>query len=88
MTHQAKRRLAVVLVGLASVSGVFAPVAGARPTCQDSGTHTVCETNGSVSIKATPDPRSYDDSQSSRVGAQGRRGCYTEAYDRQYLCGQ
>lgn len=87
MTHQGKRRMAALLVGLASVSGIMAPVAGARPTCQDSGSHSTCETNGSVAIKATPGARSYDDTQSSRVGAQGRRSCYTDAVDRQHICG-
>ena len=79
--------MAVLLVGLASVSGILAPVAGARPTCRDGGNSVVCETNGSVSIKATPGARSYDDTQSSRVGAQGRRSCYTDAVDRQHICG-
>ncbi|MDR3659088.1 MAG: hypothetical protein P4L86_01505 [Mycobacterium sp.] len=87
MTIRGKRQLAVLLIGLASVSGVVAPVAGARPTCQDSGNSVVCETNGSVSIKAVPEARTFDDPQSSRVGSQGRRSCYTEALDREHLCG-
>ena len=87
MTHQGKRTMAALLVGLASVSGIMAPVAGARPTCQDAGSTSTCETNGSVAIKAVPEARSYDDTQSSRVGAQGRRNCYTDAVDRQHICG-
>ena len=87
MTHQSKRRMVALLVGLASVSGIMAPVAGARPTCQDSGATSTCETNGSVAIKATPGIRTQDTTQSSRVGAQGRRNCYTDAVDRQHICG-
>ncbi|BBZ55746.1 MULTISPECIES: hypothetical protein [Mycobacteriaceae] len=87
MTHQGKRTMAALLVGLASVSGIMAPVAGARPTCQDSGATSTCETNGSVAIKATPGVRTQDTTQSSRVGAQGRRNCYTDAVDRQHICG-
>ena len=45
---------AVLMVGLAVVAGVLAPVANARPTCQDTNTKTICQTNGSVSIKARP----------------------------------
>ena len=47
-------KAAVLMVGLAVVAGVLAPVASARPTCQDSATKTICQTNGSVSIKARP----------------------------------
>jgi len=36
------------------VVGITTPVAGARPSCQDGDTNTVCQTNGSVAIKARP----------------------------------
>lgn len=44
----------VVVAGWAVVAGMSAPGAGARPTCQDSDTKNVCQTSGSVSIKARP----------------------------------
>ena len=47
-------KAAMLIAGLTVVAGVSAPVAGARPTCQDTNTTTVCQTNGSVSIKARP----------------------------------
>ena len=52
MTGPAKA--AVLVAGLAVVAGLSAPVAVARPTCQDTATKTICQTNGSVSIKARP----------------------------------
>ena len=52
MTGSAKA--AVLLAGLAVVAGVAAPAASARPTCQDTATTTICQTSGSVSIKARP----------------------------------
>lgn len=52
MTGAAKA--AVLVAGLAVVAGLSAPVAGARGTCETTGTNTVCQTNGSVSIKARP----------------------------------
>lgn len=47
-------KAAVLMVGLAVAAGALAPVASARPTCQDTNTKTICQTNGSVSIKARP----------------------------------
>ncbi len=47
-------KAATLLVGLAVAAGLCAPNAAARPTCQDAATKTVCQTNGSVSIKARP----------------------------------
>ncbi|MCH9720602.1 MAG: hypothetical protein K0U67_00935 [Actinomycetia bacterium] len=52
MTGPAK--MAVLVAGLAVAMGISAPVASARPTCQDTNTKTICQTNGSVSIKARP----------------------------------
>ena len=52
MTGSAKA--AVLVAGLAVVAGISAPVAAARPTCQDTATTTICQTRGSVSIKARP----------------------------------
>lgn len=51
------RKAVVLVAGLAVLAGVSAPAAGARPrgpSCNESGTKTVCQTNGSVSIKARP----------------------------------
>jgi hypothetical protein len=49
-----RRKSALVMVSLAVMAGVFAPAADALPNCQDSGTTSTCQTNGSVSIKARP----------------------------------
>lgn len=48
------RKAAVSVVSLAVVAGVFAPAAEALPSCQDSGSTSTCQTNGSVAIKARP----------------------------------
>ncbi|HPX35901.1 MAG TPA: hypothetical protein PLH92_05375 [Mycobacterium sp.] len=45
---------ALVIAGLAVAAGVAVPAADARPSCQSSDFQTVCQTNGSVSIKARP----------------------------------
>ena len=45
---------ALLIAGLAVAAFVAAPAAQARPSCQDAGVKTVCQTNGSVSIKARP----------------------------------
>ncbi len=45
---------ALLMVSLAVAAGISAPVANARPTCQDTSTKTICSTNGSTSIKARP----------------------------------
>lgn len=45
---------ALLIAGLAVAALVSAPAANARPTCQDTNSKTVCQTNGSVSIKARP----------------------------------
>ncbi|MEZ5131319.1 MAG: hypothetical protein R2763_06275 [Mycobacterium sp.] len=47
-------RVALLLAGFAVAAGVSAPLAGARSTCQDSDTKTICQTNGSTAIKARP----------------------------------
>jgi hypothetical protein len=52
MTNRCKS--ALLMVSLAVVAGVSAPAADALPSCQDSGTTSTCQTNGSVSIKARP----------------------------------
>lgn len=46
--------LAMVSAGLVVAAIVWAPAAAARQTCQDTGNSTICQTNGSVSIAATP----------------------------------
>jgi hypothetical protein len=45
---------AALVVGLVAAAGITAPTAGARPTCQQTEFKSVCQTNGSVSIKARP----------------------------------
>ncbi len=49
-----RRGAALLMVSLAVMAGISAPVADARPTCQDTNTKTICSTNGSTSIKARP----------------------------------
>jgi hypothetical protein len=49
-----RRKAALLMVGLAVAAGISTPVANARPTCQSTDTKTICQTNGSVSIKARP----------------------------------
>jgi hypothetical protein len=48
------RAATAVLAGLVVAAGVSAPSAGARPTCQNTDFKSICQTNGSVSIKARP----------------------------------
>lgn len=52
MTAHAKA--ALLLAGLAVVAGVSAPAATARPTCNETANKTLCQTNGSVSLKVRP----------------------------------
>jgi hypothetical protein len=47
-------KTALLMASLVVVSGVSAPPASARPTCQSTPFQTICQTNGSVSIKARP----------------------------------
>lgn len=53
-TMTAHRTVAFAVAGLTAVSLFSAPIAGARPTCQETNTKKVCNTNGSTSIKAKP----------------------------------
>jgi hypothetical protein len=46
-------KVALVVVGMAVGAAVSAPTAAAA-TCRDTGGSTICQTNGSVSIKARP----------------------------------
>ncbi len=55
MTSRGKS--ALVLASLAVVAVISAPAASARPSCQEAGVKTICQTNGSVSIKAVPGTR-------------------------------
>ena len=48
------RAATAALAGLVVAAGVSAPVAGARPSCQNTDFKSICQTNGSVSIKARP----------------------------------
>ncbi len=52
-----RRTSSVLLAGVIAASLIAAPVAHARQTCHDAGSHVRCETNGSVSIKAVPTTR-------------------------------
>lgn len=45
---------ALFMVGVTALTVIIAPVADARPTCQSTHTTSICQTNGSVSIKARP----------------------------------
>jgi hypothetical protein len=49
-----RRTLALLSAGLTVATILWSPAAAARQTCQDGGTSTICQTNGSVSIAATP----------------------------------
>ncbi len=49
-----RSKTALVLAGLTVAAGVAAPSAVARPTCQSTDFKSICQTNGSVSIKARP----------------------------------
>ncbi|RAV06077.1 hypothetical protein DQP55_24475 [Mycolicibacterium sp. GF69] len=44
----------LLMVGLVVATGISAPTADARPTCQSTDTKSICQTNGSVSIKTRP----------------------------------
>jgi hypothetical protein len=50
-------RYALVVAGLSILAIASAPVASAQKTCHDAGSVIRCETSGSVSLKATPEPR-------------------------------
>jgi hypothetical protein len=49
-----RNKSALLLAGVTAVTVMVAPVAEARPTCQSTQFKTICETSGSVSIKARP----------------------------------
>ena len=49
-----RRMSALVVAGLAVAAVVSVPAAQARPTCQQTDFKSICQTNGSVSIKARP----------------------------------
>ena len=42
------------MTAMTALAVVTAPVADARPTCQSNDWKSICQTNGSVSIKARP----------------------------------
>ncbi len=50
----AKGKAALLLSGVAVATVMVAPAAQARPTCQQTDFKSICQTNGSVSIKARP----------------------------------
>lgn len=45
---------ALLMAGIGVVAVMAAPAAQARPTCQQTDFKSICQTNGSVSIKARP----------------------------------
>jgi hypothetical protein len=45
---------ALLMAALMAVTLISPPVADARPTCQSTHTMSICQTNGSTSIKARP----------------------------------
>ncbi len=49
-----RHKAALLLAGLTVAAGVSAPVAIARPSCQATDFKSICQTRGSVSIKARP----------------------------------
>jgi hypothetical protein len=49
-----RRKSALLLAGVAVAAVLAAPAANARPTCQQTDFKSICQTNGSVSIKARP----------------------------------
>ena len=50
----ARSKSALLMAAVSALTLMTAPVAGARPTCQSTHTMTICQTNGSTSIKARP----------------------------------
>ncbi|MEI7545726.1 MAG: hypothetical protein WCJ53_12990 [Mycobacteriaceae bacterium] len=46
--------VAWVMAAVAAATLVSAPAASARPVCEDAGNQTICQTNGSISIKSRP----------------------------------
>lgn len=52
--HMTVRKSALLMATAAVAAVVAAPAADARPTCQSTDFKTICQTNGSVSIKARP----------------------------------
>lgn len=70
MTMRGKgRSVAMLATGVMVASILSAPVAVARPTCQDGGSTKRCETRGSTSIKAVPQTSAG----SLNAGPPGRR---------------
>lgn len=47
-------KVALLLAGLPVAAAVLAPAAVARPTCETTDFKTLCQTEGSVSIKVQP----------------------------------
>lgn len=91
-----KCKVVVAALGLAVAGAVAtelpmalaAPAPNAPSACEGTSSRSVCQTNGSVAIKAAPEIRgSGNPDPSSRVGAQGRRNCYTQGADRGHICG-
>lgn len=62
----------LLTAGVIAAAVMSAPVASARPSCQEAGVTTICQTTGSVSIKAVPGTRAPDVSQVT-PGGRGRR---------------
>ncbi|WP_431239710.1 hypothetical protein ACQ86B_08945 [Mycolicibacterium aichiense] len=67
-------KISVLTTAVVAASLVSAPVAGARQTCHDAGSHVMCETSGSVSIKAVPQTRAPNVSEITPNVRDRRRG--------------
>jgi len=70
-----RSKSALLVVGLIVAAVVVAPAANARPNCQSAGVQTICQTNGSVSIKSRPGTTAPPANQPvfPWLGAPGRR---------------
>lgn len=67
-------KLSVVTTAVVAAALISAPVASARQTCHDAGSHVRCETSGSVAIKAVPQTRAPNVSEITPTGRDRRRG--------------
>ncbi|QEN14944.1 hypothetical protein ACQ856_25040 [Mycolicibacterium psychrotolerans] len=67
-------KISLLTTAVVAASLISAPVAGARQTCHDAGSHVMCETSGSVSIKAVPQTRAPNVSEITPNSRDRRRG--------------
>lgn len=67
-------KISLLTTAVVAASLVSAPAASARQTCHDAGSHVMCETSGSVSIKAVPQTRAPHVGEITPTGRDRRRG--------------